>query len=309
MSAAPAVLAEGLTHAYGERRVLEGLDWRVEGAGVFGFLGVNGAGKTTTLRVLAGALRPSGGRVRVLGAAPDDPALVGRVSFLPQSPEHYPWMTVEEHLVLLGELRGFSRKRARQEAGRLLERVDLATAARKRAGALSGGMRQRLGLAAALLGSPSLVLLDEPLSSLDPLGRRQVIDLMAEVGRQVTVLFSTHILPDVERVCDRVAVLHEGRIRAWDTPERLVQAAGPPALELELIEDPGPFLAALEGAPWVLRVERGAAGLLRLELRDEPRAWREVPALIARLGLGLRALRPQRPDLERAFLRIVGEAP
>lgn len=308
MSLAPAVEVTGLAHAYGARRVLDGLDWRVEGPGVYGFLGVNGAGKTTTLRALGGALRPSGGQVRVLGRSPEDPLLIGRVSALQQAPDLYPWMSVLEHLLLLGELRGMRREVARQEADRLLERVDLVDAANKRAGALSGGMRQRLALAGALLGEPALLLLDEPLSALDPVGRRLVMALLTEVGKRATVIFSTHILPDLERACDRVAVLHRGRICAFDTPANLVARAGPAACTLEVDGDPAALLAALSNADWVSSVQaQGPA--LTLVLRDEARALRALPALIAELGLGLRALTPQRADLESAFLQLIGEAP
>ncbi len=303
----PAVELRGMRHAYGDKVVLDALDWRVEGPGVFGFLGVNGAGKTTLLRVLSGAIRASGGQVSVLGRPPEDPSLRGRVSAVHHSSGLYPWMTAEEHLLLIGELHGLSRAEARKQADALLDRVELTDSRGARAETLAWGRKRRLELAMALLGGPELILLDEPLSGQDPVGIRLFLELLASVGREATVLFSTHVLGDVARVCDRVAVLHQGRIAAFDTPERLVADAGPPTWELELDGDPAPLLAAISKAGWASVVP--GEGPLRLQVQDELRARRALPALVAQLGLGLVALRPLKPTLESAFLRVIGRAP
>lgn len=295
----------GLAHAYGANTVLDGLDWRVEGPGVFGFLGVNGSGKTTSIRILTGFLHPDAGLVRVLGRAPEDPALRRLSSVLLQAPDFYPYLSAEEHLVLLGELYGHSRAEARREAATLLDRLELGPSAKKRAGTLSGGMRQRLGLAAALIGGPELVILDEPVSSLDPLGRKLALDLIVEVGRSRTVLFSTHVLSDAERRCDEVAILHAGRIQACGPPARLVAERAAPTIELEVAGDGRALAEDLRAAPGFLKVE-GEGSRLRVEVDELEAAQRVIPRLVAERGLGLVSLSAARPDLERAFLRVTG---
>jgi ABC-2 type transport system ATP-binding protein len=192
---------------------LAGVSFTVAQGEVVGLLGLNGAGKSTTLALIAGALAPSAGRVlldgRDLATAPH--ALRACIGFLPEPPPLYPDFTVDEFLRFAARLRGMDRAAARTAATRVRERCGLAQVGRRLIGQLSKGYRQRVGLAQAIVHDPPLVLLDEPTAGLDPAQCREARELIAELGRERAVLFSSHLLDEVERVCTRVEVLHEGR--------------------------------------------------------------------------------------------------
>ena len=202
-----------LRKRFGAHTVLDGLSFDVPEHSVFGFLGQNGAGKTTTMKLVLGLLPPDGGRIEVLG----EPVAYGRaatnrmIGYLPDVPEFYGYLRPLEYLKLCGEISGMPAARIRERSAELLELVGLQEE-RRRIGAFSRGMKQRLGIAQALLHQPRLLLCDEPTSALDPVGRKEILDILERVKGRTTVVFSTHILSDVERVCDRIAVLHHGRL-------------------------------------------------------------------------------------------------
>src|SRR5687767_5519937 len=192
---------------------------------VFGFLGPNGAGKTTTLKMLMGLIFPSGGRAEVLGLPVPTLAAKRRLGYLPETPYFYDYLTPEEFLDLVGALSDVAPAERRARAARLLERVGLAHARGRPLRKFSKGMLQRVGIAQALMGDPELIVLDEPMTGLDPLGRKEIRDLILELrdeGR--TVFYSTHILPDVELTCDRVAMIFEGRLRSVGPLNELMAA-------------------------------------------------------------------------------------
>ena len=212
-----AILVEGLQKTFRQgffmRRVeaVKGISFAVEAGEIFGFLGPNGAGKTTTIKMLTGLIRPTGGRAVVFGHTTPSPEAMKKVGFLPENPYIYPYLTPREFVTLSGRLSGLfgSHLRARVEAS--LERTAIAYAADRQVRRLSKGMVQRTGLAAAIVSDPELLLLDEPMSGLDPVGRKEVRDLiLEEKKRGKTVFFSTHILSDVETLCDRVVILRRG---------------------------------------------------------------------------------------------------
>jgi len=203
---------------------LRGVTFTVERGHIFGFVGPNGAGKTTTIRTLMGLIRPTGGSAKLLGEPVPSRAARARVGFLPESPYFYDYLTIGELLDLAGRLFGISAaERARRAAG-LIERVGLAGARTQSLKKFSKGMLQRAGLAQALMNDPDLVVLDEPMSGLDPIGRKEVRDLILELReRGKTVFFSTHILSDVEAITDRVAIVAKGQLQAQGTPAELVR--------------------------------------------------------------------------------------
>ncbi len=209
-----AVTTDGLTKRYGDVLALDRLDLDVPTGTVFGLLGPNGAGKTTTIRLLTGLARPTAGRARVAGVeiGGDDLAARQRIGYLDQDPRFYGWMRGRELLELVGRLHGLAGAELRQRVDETLELVGLAEAGRRRIGGYSGGMRQRLGLGQAIVHRPPLLILDEPVSSLDPEGRRDLLALIAGLRGASTVVFSTHVLSDVERICDRIAILDHGRL-------------------------------------------------------------------------------------------------
>ncbi len=227
--AEPVLVIDNLTKEYKtdirKRRVraVEGLSLQVGRGELFGFVGPNGAGKTTTIRAAMGLIRPTRGKVSIFGHPAGSRAARARVGFLPESPYFYDYLTARELLDLVGRIFGLPPAERRARSARLLERVGLGDAADRSLRKFSKGMLQRAGLAQALMNDPELVVLDEPMSGLDPLGRKDVRDLMVELhAAGKTIFFSTHILPDVEALCDRVGVIHQGRLRDVGPVARLL---------------------------------------------------------------------------------------
>jgi len=196
------------------RHALKPLHLSVEEGEVFGFLGPNGAGKTTTLKLLMGLMYPTAGSARILGMEINDPRMKAQIGFLPEQPYFYDYLTAAELLDYYGRLSGMPAKDLPRFTAAVLDRVGLASAGNMQLRKFSKGMLQRAGIAQAILHDPKVVFLDEPMSGLDPMGRREVRDLMAQLKHEgKTVFFSTHILSDAEALCDRVAVIHQGELR------------------------------------------------------------------------------------------------
>ncbi len=302
----PSIRANGLTKAFAEVDVLKQVHLDVRGPGVFGFLGVNGAGKTTTLRILAGLLDADGGDASVHGHPAGSLSARRDMGYLPQSPAFYGWMRAEEFLHFTGDLLGLSPSESRRRSSEWLERLGLADAAGRKIHGFSGGMKQRLGLAQALLGDPSLLLLDEPVSALDPVGRQDVLGLISELGLERTVFFSTHILGDVDRICEQVAILHEGSIVVDAPVDELRRAHLRPSFVLS-IEGDHQGLADVPGVTRVREAPDPGDGRLRVDVEDPADAARRIPAWVAAQSLGLRHLEEVQPTLEEIFLDIVGE--
>ncbi|MEG7380666.1 ABC transporter ATP-binding protein [Bacillus subtilis] len=202
---------ESLSKSYRHHQAVKNVSFHVNENECVALLGPNGAGKTTTLHMLAGLLSPTSGTIKLLGEKKPDRRLIG---YLPQYPAFYSWMTANEFLTFAGRLSGLSKKKCQEEIGGMLEFVGLQEAAHKRIGGYSGGMKQRLGLAQALLHKPKLLILDEPVSALDPSGRFEVLDMMRELKKHMAVLFSTHVLHDAEQVCDQVVIMKNGEV-SW----------------------------------------------------------------------------------------------
>ncbi len=300
-----AIEAAGLVKTFGGTRALDGVGLFVPEGSVFGFLGPNGAGKTTTLRILMGLARPTSGTARVLGRDATRGAAPGReVGFLPDIPGFYPWMTARELMTLSGRLFGLEGQALTERVGVLLEMAGLAGVG-TRIGGFSRGMKQRLGIAQALVNAPRLLLLDEPTSALDPIGRREVLEMIASLRGRTTVFFSSHILADIERVCDRVAILDRGRVVAQSGVEELAARTGGPMVELEVGGDGAPLEAALMAMPWVREVDR-EAGMLRVRVTDLETAQIGIPRAVAAAGLPLRRMVAARLTLEDAFVALVG---
>lgn len=206
---------ENLHKRFGEKEVLKGVDLTVPEHSVFGFIGKNGAGKTTTMKCVLGLIRPDGGTISVNGekVSYGQTATNKFIGYLPDVPEFYPFMTAREYLRFCGELSGMEKSEIKNRSGELLTLVGLDSETHRIKG-YSRGMKQRLGIAQALLNRPKLLICDEPTSALDPVGRKEILDILLSVREQTTVLFSTHILSDVERICTDVAFLSGGVIAA-----------------------------------------------------------------------------------------------
>ena len=207
-------------------RALDGLSLIVESGEIFGFLGPNGAGKTTTLKLLMNLIRPTAGFARILGEPVDGVAMRKRIGFLPENPYFYDYLTAEEFLNYVGALFHIRQPELARKVKELLSTVGLSDARKTQLRKFSKGMVQRVGIAQAIINDPEVVFLDEPMSGLDPLGRREVRQVIASLrSKGVTVFFSSHILPDVETLCDRVAILNNGKLMAVDTPSQLISLA------------------------------------------------------------------------------------
>jgi ABC-2 type transport system ATP-binding protein len=196
------------------KRALKPLHLMVEEGEIFGFLGPNGAGKTTTLKMLMGLVYPTAGSARILGKEINNPDMKAQIGFLPEQPYFYDYLTGRELLEYYGRLSGISGKERSRKVNEMLKRVGLSDAANVQLRKFSKGMLQRVGIAQAILHDPKVVFLDEPMSGLDPMGRREVRDMMEQLKKEgKTVFFSTHILSDAESLCDRVAIIHLGELR------------------------------------------------------------------------------------------------
>ena len=308
-----AIAVERLTKRYpGGVLALDGLSMTVPAGSVFGLLGPNGAGKTTCLRLLAGMTRPTSGRAVVSGTTVATDALTVRrnLGYLEQDPRAYGWMTGREQITMLGRLHGLEGAGLARAVSDALARVDLADAADRRTGTYSGGMRQRLGIAGALVHRPPVIVLDEPVSALDPEGRRDVLELIVSLRGEATILFSTHVLADVERICDRVGILDHGRLVVEGPLAELLDRFALPVYRVEA--EPGQaaaveaLAARLRSLDWVTgtAVEHG---LLTVAVADPSRAARELLPAIIEGGLGVVSVARARPTLEDVFLRLTGD--
>jgi len=302
-----AIEIRGLTKVYGDKRALDGVDLTVEEGSVFGFLGPNGAGKTTTLRMLTGLAHPTSGSVRILDSSASGATdeVRRQIGFLPDVPGFYEWMTAEDFLRFAGGLFGLSGSVLDDRVGVLLDLAGL-TGVDSRIGGYSRGMKQRLGVAQALVNAPRLLMLDEPTSALDPMGRKELLDMLASLRGRTTVFFSTHILADVERICDTVAILDKGRVVAEAPIDELRSRYGASKVIVEVTEGTDELAEALRREHWVTQVSRETNGTLELKVTDDGAAQVRIPAMVVERGIGLRRLEAGEMGLEEVFVELVG---
>ena len=287
----------GLRKRFGEKEVLRGLDLTVPEKSIFGFVGRNGAGKTTTMKMVLGLMRPDAGEITVAG----EPVRFGQtptnrhIGYLPDVPEFYPFMTAPEYLRFCGEISGLPRAETDRRAHELLEMVGLGQEKHRIRG-FSRGMKQRLGIAQALLNRPRLLICDEPTSALDPVGRKEILDILLAVREQTTVLFSTHILADVERICTDVAFLENGVLALQG---KLAEVKNRFRTDAYLLEPETPAdMAALRAAfPQLAATDAG-----QLILPAE--ATSDALRFIADHGIRLTKLEKQEPSLESLFMEV-----
>jgi ABC-2 type transport system ATP-binding protein len=274
------------------------VSFQVHRGEVFGFLGPNGAGKTTTLKMLMGLIFPSAGRAEVLGLPVPTLAAKRRLGYLPETPYFYDYLTPEEFLDLVGALSDVPRAERRRRADKLIARVGLDHARGRPLRKFSKGMLQRVGIAQSLMGDPELVVLDEPMTGLDPLGRKEIRDLILELKQEGrTVFYSTHILPDVEMTCDRVAMVFAGRTSAVGPLGQLLSAR---LLSTEVVLRPG--AAGPPALPDGAAVRTTAEGTHAVELREGTDVDAFLKSALAG-GARVLAVSPRRESLEEFFIR------
>jgi ABC-2 type transport system ATP-binding protein len=290
-----------LTKKYGDVVAVDHLSLNVPRGGVFGFLGPNGSGKTTTMGMLLGLVHPTSGEARIFGDSARHPETLRRVGAMVESPTFYPYLSGRANLRYF---QGVSRHGSSDEVDRLLDVVDLGKRAESKFATYSLGMKQRLGIACALLGDPELVFLDEPTNGLDPAGVVEVRELIRQLGSGGrTVVLSSHLLSETELVCDNVAVLSRGRLIAQGTIQQLLREHD--ALRVRTTDDTK-ARAILATMNWIERTEDGDGGLTVTAPQD--RAW-EITRALAQDGIYVNELVPLHRSLEEFFMEITGTDP
>lgn len=307
----PAVRIQGLAKHYGDVAALRSLDLEVPRGSVFGFLGPNGSGKTTAMRILMGLVRPTSGSAQVLGrdVVRDSVAIRQRVGYLAQRPTFYDELSARANLRFA---RGFyppdPDRRVDDAVDEVLSLVGLEGTGEQAVGGFSGGQRQRLGIAQAQIHRPELLVLDEPASALDPLGRRDVLGILERLRGVTTVLYSTHILDDVQRVSDAVAILHHGERVAQASMSELL-AGDATVYRLALAGEAAAVIARLEAEPWVAHVHaerRHGDTLLRVTVTDDEVAARQLLRLVvAHEEVVVHSFDRHRSELEDVFVQLV----
>jgi ABC-2 type transport system ATP-binding protein len=297
---APAIRTQDLAKRYGSITALAGLTMTIPRGNVFGFLGPNGAGKTTAVKLLLGLTPATSGDAEVLGASIGDRDALRRVGYLPELFRYQSWLSAREVLALHCELAGIDRAAWPREIADALAIVGLSDRAAGRVGTFSKGMQQRLGLGVALLGAPELVVLDEPTSALDPVGRHDVREIIRGLGeRGTTVFLNSHLLSEVEQVCDRVAIVDRGRVIAEGTLDELL----------------GGDTVRIHATDLGREARQGLSRFGQLDMDGEWLVIRgidseRVPELVAdivRLGGRIHAVEPRHESLEDRFLRLLGQ--
>ncbi len=308
------ISVQHLTKRFGAYTAVDDLSFEVAPGEVLGFLGPNGAGKTTTMRMVTGFLPPSRGTVVIDGCEllrrPIDAKR--RLGYLPENPPVYPELTVRQYLQFVAEIKDVPRPRRKACVDRAMDRANVTEVAGKRIAALSKGFKQRVGLAQAIVHEPPVLILDEPTSSLDPKQRVEVRDLIARLRGEHTVILSTHILPEVSQVTDRVVIINRGKVMAVDTPDNLSQRLR--GREEVMVEvggtDAQSIRDALANVPGVGRVAIEQAAGDRVVARIESDLGTDVRADVARVLAArwrLLALRSESLSLEKIFLKLTGE--
>jgi ABC-2 type transport system ATP-binding protein len=304
------IRVEGLTKDYGLRRAIEDLTFDAQKGEILGFLGPNGAGKTTTMRILTGYMPPTSGTAQVAGFDVVDQSLEvrRRVGYMPETVPLYPDMTVFDYLKFMADLRQVAD--AEERVDELLERLGLLDRAESYIANLSKGMRQRVGLAQALIHSPEVLILDEPTIGLDPVQIIEVRNLIKELGKDHTILLSTHILSEAQQVCNRVMIINRGRIVAEDTPERLQdRLTGSRRVSVQVGGDGDGLASVVAAVPGVARLMEKEDGRLEFETVPgmDPRA--DVARAVIQAGYDLLEMRPYGVSLEEIFLELTRDEP
>lgn len=290
---------KGLTKVYQQHKAVDHLSFDIKHHQSVALLGPNGAGKTTTLQMLSGLLTPTSGQIQFLGRKTVNRS---RIGYLPQHPAFFSWMTAEEYLRFAGRLSDLSRRDVQEKSREVLRYVGLEKCGDRKIAGFSGGMKQRLGLAQALVHEPELLILDEPVSALDPSGRREVLDLMKDLKKRMTILFSTHVLHDAEQVCDEIIMLKNGTAR-WTGPlSELKTKHQTPSFILSAEES---LEGWIEELPYVTGLTLDQPSKAEFHLSD--RAYvRELLAECLRRNVSVLHFEQKTQSLEEIYMKVMG---
>ncbi len=296
-----------LTKSFNGFLAVNDLSFEVQKNKVFGFLGPNGAGKTTTIRMIAGLLKPDKGQIKLSGKE----ILFGQsrnlnlFGYLSEQPSFYNWMTGWEYLNFMADLFQIDKQIKKKRLGGLLKITGIENFKNRKIGTYSGGMRQRLGIAQALINQPEILILDEPVSSLDPIGRKDVLRVIEQLKEDKTIFMSTHILADVDRVCDDVAIINEGELVIQSPLAVLKEKYAKPLLEVEFIRDPSEIIKSLSIEKWQHRIEKNG-NKLRIWLSDEKLINKNDPIkFLTQFNIGILRYGLTLPETEDLFMELV----
>ncbi|WP_188456823.1 ABC transporter ATP-binding protein [Virgibacillus oceani] len=295
---------ENLSKSYDGKPAVKQVSFQFQPQKCVALIGPNGAGKTTILRTLSGLLKPTSGIVTFNNMNANDD-LRKHIGYLPQYPVFYPWMTGSEFLVYVGKLAHLSKEEAMARSEELLSLVGLTEAKNRRIGKYSGGMKQRLGIAQAIIHRPRLLMLDEPVSSLDPIGRREVLTLMEELKKEMTILFSTHILSDADEVSDELLLLHQGKIVEKGSMDELRKKYQTAKIELSFQDESATYQSKINSLPSVVKchMERHT---LHVAANDIAAARKEILMAASADNWPLTSFTINRTSLEDMFMKVVG---
>ena len=298
------IRAEGLVRHYGPHLAVDRVSFRLERGDILGFLGPNGAGKSTTMRMLTGTLAPHAGTIEIEGIDLLERPLEARarIGYLPEQPPLYRELTVDEYLTYCARLHRIPKAQVPKAVATARERCGLADAGGRLIGNLSKGFQQRVGIAQAILHMPSVIVLDEPTVGLDPIQIREIRELIRELGREHGVILSTHILPEVQEVCNRVQIIHRGRLVFSERLDHLESTLAEPVLTVQLRRPPK--AEALQRIPGVEQAEPLGEGRFRLIHDGRPEVAEAVAATAVAEDWGLLALVPERRTLEQIFVEL-----
>ncbi|AQQ54450.1 ABC transporter ATP-binding protein [Planococcus lenghuensis] len=285
---------KNLTKRYGNELAVDDVTFLLEERTATALIGPNGSGKTTTLSMMGGLLRPTAGSINWNSGS--------GIGFLPQYPRFFPWLTALEFMEMAAKISGVDAKHARAQSMRTLEFVGLKGEMKKKTGAFSGGMKQRLGLAQAIVHQPQLLLLDEPVSALDPAGRREIMDLLKSLQQDTTILYSTHILNDAEEMTDQLLFLQNGRLVEQGSLADVRSRYAEPRIRVKF-SDTAAAAAFTEKAPWEIKHEGNAVYIPVIDGRP---ALQEVLNYFAANSAGVTGIEHQAASLEEIFLKVAG---
>ncbi|MCJ8013865.1 ABC transporter ATP-binding protein [Paenibacillus sp. KQZ6P-2] len=302
----PLLQVKGLTKRFKDRTVVRDVAFSIAEGSCAALLGPNGAGKTTTISMLAGLLQPTSGSIQLLDQSKPVTDRRMFIGYLPQMPVFYPWMTGREFLRYAAELAGLAGRDAVLKTDEWLENVGLQHAASRRIGGYSGGMKQRLGLAQALIHRPKLLILDEPVSALDPAGRKDVLNLLQRIRLETTVLFSTHVLHDAEEICDEILMIREGEIALQGKLDQIRREYSEPVIRIEVGGDPVSlkWMASISSKAFVRQAEI-TGNRARLTVTDVEKASFELMADAVSHQVAFRKFESGQSTLEDLFLKVV----
>ncbi|KXH83773.1 ABC transporter ATP-binding protein [Sporosarcina sp. HYO08] len=288
-----------LTKQFGNALAVDALSFELKEHTATALIGPNGAGKTTTLSMLAGLLSATDGSIKFQKSDRRD--VRSLIGFLPQAPKFYPWLSALEFTEMAARISGMEARHAKQEAKKTLEFVGMAEAMTKKTATFSGGMKQRLGLAQAIVHKPKLLLLDEPVAALDPVGRRQVMTLLKEIQQQTTILYSTHILNDAEEMTDQLLFLRQGKLVEQGTLDGVREKYAEPKIVIEFDQIEGARLFK-ESAPWSMTIEGRKAWL---DLSDQAVHMNDIFSSLSAKTYNVRKVERQTASLEEIFMKVV----